>query len=248
MEKLVKLMKKKNGININVKILMAFIFGIIISTSLSYVLAETLIKSEDVYFDKTSSGLAVNNVQAAIDGTCTKFSNELNNFLNKIYPIGSIYISTASTNPSTFLGGTWENYGNGRVLRGINSGTAGATGGSDTVSLKEENLPAHTHTYDKVNANTESHILTIAEMPAHDHNVGGNVNGYWMYGGSKNLAGGNTAWGRVTAGVGMQGGGQGHTHPILTTSTNTGSTGSTTPTAINVQNPYITVYMWRRIK
>ena len=107
--------KKKLDKKVYLLVLISFILGIMISITSSYVLAQTLVNSSDVYYDKTSSGLAVNNVQAAIDGTCTKFSNELTNFLNKIYPVGSIYISTASTNPSTFLGGTWEAYGKGQT-------------------------------------------------------------------------------------------------------------------------------------
>ena len=129
--------------------IIAFILGAIISISSSYAIAETLIKSADVsYVD--SSRLGATSVQAAIDGTCPKFSNDLSNFLNKIYPIGSIYISTASTNPSTFLGGTWEAYGQGRTLVGVgsngtNSYSINATGGSSSVTLSTSNLPAHTH-------------------------------------------------------------------------------------------------------
>ena len=228
---------------IDKKVLFSIIIGIILSL-LTNVVAETLINSKDVsYVDNAKLGAA--NVQAAIDGTCTKFSNELSSFLNKIYPVGSIYISTANTNPSTFLGGTWESYADGRVLKGIKSGTAGTTGGSSTVTLSASNLPAHTHTYDKVNANTGSHILTIDEIPSHSHelSVNGNSNasGYVSY----KLT---SSAGEVLASTSASGGGQGHTHPISTTSTNTGSAGSSSPTSINVQDPYITVYMWRRIK
>ena len=241
----------------NKKLIIGVAIGILISVTTSYTLAETLIKSADVsYVD--NSKLGATNVQAAIDGTCTKFSNELSNFLNKIYPVGSIYISTANTNPSTFLGGTWENYADGRVLKGIKSGTAGATGGSSSVTLSTANLPAHTHTYDKANANTGSHTLTIAEMPSHTHkfDLGGNALvvdaetsvdkpslGFMMIE--------NSTWSghnRNASPISAIGGDQGHTHPISTTSVNTGSTGSATPTAINVQDPYITVYMWRRTK
>ena len=262
---------------IDKKSILIILIATIISITSSYVLAATLVNSKDVYYED-NSGLAVNNVQAAIDGTCTKFSDQLitlqTTIINKIYPVGSIYISYNSTNPGSLFGGTWENYGSGRVLKGINSGTAGTTGGSDTITLTTSNLPAHTHTYDKVNANTGSHTLTIAEMPSHSHGFTSPGEYVLTFGGSSSTNGMNAASGIVAVEcpsgvcpstfssayiwfrgneksmgqINTAGGGGGHTHSISTTSTNTGSTGSSTPTAINVQNPYITVYMWRRTK
>ena len=51
-------------------------------------------------------------------------------FLDAIYPVGSIYLSTRSTDPGTFLGGTWSRI-QGRFLIGASSTyTAGSTGGA----------------------------------------------------------------------------------------------------------------------
>ena len=36
-----------------------------------------------------------------------------------IYPIGSVYISVNSTNPSLLFGGVWERFANGRCLVGV---------------------------------------------------------------------------------------------------------------------------------
>ena len=243
--------KKKRNTNksINMKILIAFILGAIISVASSYVIAETLINSKDVsYVDNAKLGAT--NVQAAIDGTCTKFSNDLatlqTTIINKIYPVGSIYISYNNTNPGTLFGGTWENYGNGRVLKGINSGTAGTTGGSSTVTLSMSNIPAHTHTYDKANANTDSHILTIEETPIGLVRYASVADEAWSLGTWGVHGGGFAAVIDNKEGYGVYG--KGHTHPISTLSTNSGSAGSSNPTAISVQDPYITVYMWRRTK
>jgi hypothetical protein len=57
-----------------------------------------------------------------------------------IYPVGSIYISTVSTNPNTLFGvGTWAAFGTGRVLVGINASdtnfdVVGEVGGTKTVA------------------------------------------------------------------------------------------------------------------
>jgi len=73
--------------------------------------------------------------------------------LKKIYPVGSLYFNASvATNPSELLGfGTWEAFGAGRVLVGINTTgtftTAGATGGVESVTLTsaQSGLPAHSH-------------------------------------------------------------------------------------------------------
>lgn len=38
-----------------------------------------------------------------------------------IYPVGSIYMSVNSENPSTLFGGTWVSWGSGRVPVGVNT-------------------------------------------------------------------------------------------------------------------------------
>ena len=66
--------------------------------------------------------------------------------INLIYPVGSIFMSTNSENPSTYLGGTWEAWGSGRVPVGVdtsnsNFSTVEKTGGEETVKLKCDQLP-----------------------------------------------------------------------------------------------------------
>ncbi len=80
--------------------------------------------------------------------------------LRKVYPVGSIYISTTSTNPNTLFGfGTWSAFGAGKVMVGIDSGdtdfdTVEETGGAKTVTLTsaQSGLPAHTHNVTPFNA------------------------------------------------------------------------------------------------
>ena len=71
--------------------------------------------------------------------------------VDAVYPVGSIYISTVSTNPATLLGtGTWSAFAAGRTLVGINSGdtdfdTVEETGGAKTHTLTVDEIPSHTH-------------------------------------------------------------------------------------------------------
>ena len=67
--------------------------------------------------------------------------------LSTVYPVGSIYMSTVNTSPTTLFGfGTWAALAAGQMLLGAGGGyTAGTTGGSATTTIGLANLPAHDH-------------------------------------------------------------------------------------------------------
>ena len=142
--------------------------------------------------------------------------------IDKIYPVGSIYISTsASFNPQTAWGGTWKKTADGRCLIGANSTyPLGTTGGSAT----------HTHT-------TQNHTLTVNEMPPHIHDNNARIN--WFSELGHGLLGNGWAANtniRVDAGANHTstvGGGAAHSH---------GNTGSA-----STMQPYLAVYIWERI-
>lgn len=100
-----------------------------------------------------TANVDTNNTQIATCGfvrnAIAKYAPMLDT-LKKVYPVGSIYMSTVSTNPATLFGfGTWEAMPAGRVLlaQGKSSwGTtynAGSTGGEATHTL----TVGHTHTF-----------------------------------------------------------------------------------------------------
>jgi len=77
-----------------------------------------------------------------------------NGFLDRVYPVGSIYISISSVNPGTHLGGTWVRFGQGRTLVGVDEtdtdtidsfGAVQAIGGAKRHTLNEEEMPSHGH-------------------------------------------------------------------------------------------------------
>ena len=76
-----------------------------------------------------------------------------------VYPIGSIYITTNTVDPSVLFGGKWERYAAGRCLVGYQSGdnefgTVGKTGGEKTHTLTVQELASHTHYVSAVYDNT----------------------------------------------------------------------------------------------
>ena len=79
-----------------------------------------------------------------------------------MHPVGSIFMTTDSTNPGSTYGGTWVAWGAGRVPVGINStdedfSTVEQTGGSKT------GVAAHTHAL--------AFPETTAEAGKHDHAI-----------------------------------------------------------------------------
>lgn len=140
--------------------------------------------------------------------------------LNMVYPIGSIYIGTTNVNPSTFIGGTWEVYAEGRTLIGAGTGT-------------DENNEAKTFAANDTGGEYE-HQLSIAEMPNHTHTpLGGGS--FIALGGTANQAGTNGFTNSSSSGW-WRGSNKGDT----TLATN----GEDEPHN-NVQ-PYIVTYMWKR--
>tara|TARA_R110000868_G_scaffold26034_1_gene100800 strand:- start:143 stop:1153 length:1011 start_codon:yes stop_codon:yes gene_type:complete len=89
----------------------------------------------------------VTGLQSALDAKTTQAAALL-----AVYPIGSVYTSVVSTDPSTLFGGNWEAFGAGRVMVGLDSGdtdfdTVEETGGAKTHALSIAEMPAHSHTY-----------------------------------------------------------------------------------------------------
>ena len=74
--------------------------------------------------------------------------------LDSMWPVGAIYLNTNGTNPGTFLGGTWQQFGQGRCLVGVGTGNDGSnsmsftslgTGGEYRHKLTIQELPQHGH-------------------------------------------------------------------------------------------------------
>lgn len=68
------------------------------------------------------------------------------NLLTAMYPVGSIYLSTTSTSPSSTIGGTWTQVkGATLAATGDNSFADGASYGGSLKILVNQ-MPPHTHT------------------------------------------------------------------------------------------------------
>ena len=242
---------------------------------LTTVIADTIINSTNVSYKTTT-------VKAALDDLYGLTADDV---WQKIYPVGSIYISAVSTSPAVLFGGTWTEFGKGRTIVGVDTSddafkTVEKTDGSKTHTITVENLPAHSHSVNiDTNSTTHNHSTVNTTSTNHSHgtintsNTGAHTHSWstkWRYGHVS-----SREWPLV--GTGHNGGSDGdykpnttsagaHTHTVTINNSgahthqvtinnntgahthnvngNTGSTGS--GTALNTQDPYITVYMWKR--
>ena len=93
-----------------------------------------------------------------------------------LYPVGSIYISVNSTNPSNYFGGTWERI-KGKFLLAADDNIykLGDTGGEAEHTLTISEMPSHIHTLTPFvdirqgDGQTNSHSASIGS------HLGGNV-------------------------------------------------------------------------
>ena len=76
----------------------------------------------------------------------THTSSDITDLYNLIYPIGSIYLSVNSVDPSTLFGGTWEKIKDKFLLSDGDTYSIGSTGGEATHTLTIDEMPSHRHT------------------------------------------------------------------------------------------------------
>jgi hypothetical protein len=149
--------------------------------------------------------------------------------IQALHPVGSIYTAVVSTNPGTLLGfGTWTAFGAGRVMVGFNASNALFDTAEETGGSADAIVVSHTHTFSTTTntAGSHRHVLQFR-----DSGVGGNNDAVPGSGG--NLGATNSA------AIAPNGD---HSHTVSGTTDSTGSSG----TNANYQ-PYITVYMWKRV-
>lgn len=90
--------------------------------------------------------------------------------LNKVYPVGSIYMSVVNVSPASFLGGTWQAIEQGRMLMAAGSSwQAGTTGGNAYHTLTIAELPAHNHSATETAAGGHTHGASTGSAGAHAH-------------------------------------------------------------------------------
>ncbi|MBO5180124.1 MAG: Ig-like domain-containing protein [Clostridia bacterium] len=135
------------------------------------------------------------------------------------YPVGSIYIATNNTDPSTLFGGLWTQIEDRFLLASGTNYTLGDTGGTATVTLtaNQSGVKAHTH-----NVGSGRMIVTRS---THSDGVGetGTASGTHHYSPSINKS---DNWYGVAE---------------------TGSTSSNASEAHNNMPPYLVVTVWERL-
>lgn len=109
-----------------------------------------------------------------VDEKLNYLYGQLQDTASKLYPVGSVYISFNSANPSTLFGGTWTRLKDTFLLANGDTYAPNTTGGSATKTIGVTNLPAHNHT---VNASTHSHSVTTAGGGSHTHTASSNTTG-----------------------------------------------------------------------
>lgn len=144
------------------------------------------------------------------------------------YPIGSIYLSTIDTDPANIFGGTWQLWGAGRCIVGIDTSqtefnTVEKVGGEKTHTLVVDELPSHNHT---IGAGNHKHTYT-----GYINVTATNSTTYQCIAHKRYAADGeNTPPSMNSSGA--------HTHSVSKTGSGV---------AHNNLQPYITCYMWKRI-
>lgn len=198
---------------------------------------------------------SINDLFAAVKKDIEDLKPKIDSVLSKAYPVGAIYCSTVETNPHDLFGfGTWEYIEQGRVL--LSQGdkySAGSTGGAETHTLTTQEMPKHNHDENTSEGGGHTHTGTAQEAGEHTHKgyaymtytkgtgsfigfpdgnkygVRPNVNYSYdidvQASGAHNHTIAIDSAGNHTHAINQEGGGQAH----------------------SIMQPYLSVYMWKRV-
>ena len=166
-----------------------------------------------------------------------KLTTNNHDVFDEIYPVGSIYISQNNISPETLFGvGNWERFAQGRTLVGVDNSDIDFNsvlkeGGEAEVSLSVSEIPSHRH-YLEIQGTDggESHrhsYETTNGSPRESSDVG-----------SRTVLRNNAAQNMPDAWTSRAN--NNHRHQITLENKGGGASHN------NLQ-PYVTVYMWRRI-
>ena len=105
-----------------------------------------------------------------VDKKLNYLYGQLQDTASKLYPIGSVYISFNSADPSTLFGGTWQRLKDTFLLVNGDSYAPNTTGGSATKTIAVSNMPSHNHSVSSSGSHT--HSATTSSAGAHTHTRG----------------------------------------------------------------------------
>lgn len=148
-----------------------------------------------------------------------------------VYPVGSIYMTTAATNPGTIFGGTWSKIESKFLIGASANYGVGTSGGSATKTLSVTEIPSHNHTATTSSNGSHNHTATTASNGDHTHTITVNNNGAHTHttSGTAASAGSHTHGLSITNGAQSAGA---HTHSVAKSaqsiSVTTGSNGAHT--------------------
>lgn len=154
-----------------------------------------------------------NDINITLGGGVLRLSNEP----LATYPVGTIIETTSEVSPAQLYGGTWEEFGKGKVLVGRD------TSDSDFNTILKT-------------GGEKKHTLSIEELASHGHSVVDSNTKYAIASPTDNVG---PPWNMASYGVGSGSSTQGN--HLLKADNRGGSQPH------NNLQPYIVVYRWRRI-
>lgn len=168
------------------------------------------------------------------------------------WPVGSVYIAIDGTSPATrFGGGTWAAFGAGKVLVGLDSGDTDFDTSEETGGAKTKAISAHAGA---AVADHAAHTHTYSQVPNHVHPLAtgtGSTGNFAQVIGTVDTSSGGTGAAPTQTALGTL---SGNPPGGVATGTTNGPSAAlahsvTQPSShadLNVVQPYIVVYMWKR--